>query len=85
MTIRLTSENFQQELLLICDRLRDKSAKNKMYCANPTCSHFTDLDQLLLFRGSDSCVLDCAACGVPMCIRCKSFAHAGAACGVGGM
>jgi hypothetical protein len=34
----------KDELSIICERVREKRAKSKMYCANPSCSLFMDLD-----------------------------------------
>jgi hypothetical protein len=74
----------KDELSLVCERVREKRAQNKMYCANPTCSLFMDLDQLSLFRGIESNVLDCTSCGLQHCIRCKSFSHGVRECIAGG-
>eukprot|EP00928_Gymnodinium_smaydae_P037996 TRINITY_DN26302_c0_g2_i1.p1 TRINITY_DN26302_c0_g2~~TRINITY_DN26302_c0_g2_i1.p1 ORF type:complete len:524 (-),score=65.68 TRINITY_DN26302_c0_g2_i1:54-1625(-) len=56
----------------------EKLAKNKMFCANPTCSHFIDLDRFSYVEGSGE--LDCPSCAEKLCIRCKSSWHAGKTC-----
>ena len=58
------------------DRLREKAATNKMYCANPTCSYFINLDPLIRFR--DSSTIECPSCSSDLCIHCKSLSHDGA-------
>ena len=68
----------QEDENILISRLQEKLATSKMYCANPTCSKFIDLNHLTLTglclppRG----IFDCVDCGLPLCIHCKSSAAA---------
>ena len=62
---------------ILISRLREKLAKNKMYCPRTACSMFIDLDHLTL---NGLCVpavngiFECMDCGLPLCLHCKSSA-----------
>ena len=61
-------------------RMEERLAEDKMYCPEPTCSVFMNLDNLSgeMKRAQPSSL--CYACGTPICLVCKKTWHEGITC-----
>eukprot|EP00927_Polykrikos_kofoidii_P053936 TRINITY_DN48450_c0_g1_i1.p1 TRINITY_DN48450_c0_g1~~TRINITY_DN48450_c0_g1_i1.p1 ORF type:complete len:567 (-),score=72.69 TRINITY_DN48450_c0_g1_i1:314-2014(-) len=66
----------RRDFLQFTDRIREQEAINKMYCTNPFCSQFIDLDTLLP-SATKYC---CAKCDTEICVSCKTPWHPGRTC-----
>ena len=60
--------------------MEERLAEDKMYCPEPTCSVFMNLDNLSgeMKRAQPSSL--CYACGTPICLVCKKTWHEGITC-----
>eukprot|EP00439_Symbiodinium_sp_Y106_P031834 s4426_g3.t2 len=64
------------ELHVFVERMKEAVAVKKMYCVNPYCSHFLDLDNL----PEDHDSYPCPRCATLLCLACRGAAHRGMSC-----
>eukprot|EP00040_Diaphanoeca_grandis_P027499 m.156649 g.156649 ORF g.156649 m.156649 type:complete len:595 (+) comp31012_c0_seq1:1-1785(+) len=59
------------------ERCMDVSPVERMYCQNPVCSAFINLEP---FAGTGLREIECPTCGKDLCIQCKTRAHPHVTC-----
>ena len=66
----------QHQAVVFFTRMQEANAKNKMYCTNPWCSHFLNLDVI----GMEESSYACPQCDTLLCLQCRGAAHPELSC-----